>query len=372
MQHTCSVHLSRGWLLASGLALAVVLAGGAPARAANSLRIELAEAAKKIAEVLRGQNADAVAVGEFTGPRRLRSSAGPGIAEVLTEELKKVKITVKDEANFEVKGDFLDIEDKDSEQLAALLKIRVLDRTGKVVVEMERGIFGDQTLASLFGLTVELPPNAGDKARTQKLKESLEQPRTHLTQTRISAGPGSPYAIEILVKSGDRYVPRAPSDEGGRAFVPIRRHELYAVRFINESPHDAAVTLTIDGINMFAFSEVKNRKTGQPQYTHVIIPAGKSGTILGWHVNNQRSDAFLVGEYAKSPAAQLLQSSAKVGTITATFAAAWPRGGRMPDDEPPSRSGDATVRGPEVAAKFKEVERDIGVVRASISVRYTK
>jgi hypothetical protein len=357
------------------LALVVCLVSSGSVRASNSLRLELAEAAKKIASVIKGQGGNAIAVGEFTGPRRLRSSAGPGIAEILAEELKKLGIEVKDDPNApEVKGDFFDIEDKESDQLAALLKIRILDRSGKVLFEGERGIFGDETLASMFGLTAQLPPNAGPKARTEKLKESIEHPRAHVANTQIAAGADSPYAIEILVKSGDQFVPRAPSDDGsGRAFVQIKRHEIYAIRLINNSPHDAAVNVTIDGLNMFTFSALKDNKTGQPLYTHVLVAKQSNGTILGWHRDNEKSDSFLVGEYAKSAAAEMLvHNSATIGTITACFAAAWPKNGPPPKDEPASRSGDATVRGPEVSAKYTEVERVWGVVRASVSVRYTK
>ncbi len=371
-----SPYLSRVlWqMLVPCLALLLCLAGSGPLEASSSLRLELAEAAKKIAEVVKSQGGDAIAVGEFTGPRRLRASTGPGIAEILAEELKKVGIKVSDDPNvLEVKGDFLDIEDKQSEQLAALLKIRVLDRSGKVVFEGERGIFGDETLASLFGLTAQLPPNAGTQARTQKLRESIEQPHTYLANTRIAASPDSPFAIEILVKSADKFVPRPGSDDNGRAFVPIKRHEIYAIRLINDSSHEVAVHLTIDGLNMFSFSALRDKKTDQPRYTHVLVPPRSSGTILGWHRTNEKSDSFLVTEYAKSAAAELVvHSSSKIGTITACFAAAWPKGGQPPADEPPTRSADATGRGPEVRAKYTEVERVFGVVRASVSVRYTK
>jgi hypothetical protein len=201
----------------------------------------------------------------------------------------------------------------------------------------------------------------------------MEHPRTHLANTQITAGPDSPYAVEVLIKTGEQFVPRAPTDENGRAFVPIKRHEIYAIRLINHSAQDAAVHLTIDGLNMFSFSTLRDPKTGQPLYTHVVVPKQSSGLVLGWHRTNDKSDSFLVTEYAKSAAAELVvHNSAKIGTITACFAAAWPKGGQPPADEPASRSADATGRGPEVSAKYTEVERVFGIVRASISVRYTK
>ena len=61
--------------------------------------------------------------------------------------------------------------------------------------------------------------------------------------------------------------PRAASkDEDGFAFLKINRDEIYAVKLINDSPHDAAVTLTIDGLSVFAFSENSN-------YTYWIVRA---------------------------------------------------------------------------------------------------
>jgi hypothetical protein len=103
----------------------------------------------------------------------------------------------------------------------------------------------------------------------------------------------------------------------------------------------------------------------------------KSSTLVtGWHVDNKESDEFLVTAYAKSAAGQL-GSSANVGTITATFAAAWPRDGKPPADEPASpsersKSADATGRGARHKKTWTEVQRRFGVTRDAVSVRYTK
>ena len=74
--------------------------------------------------------------------------------------------------------------------------------------------------------------------------------------------------------------------------------------------------------------------------------------------------------------AEKLPGSTNIGTITAAFAAAWPKGSLPPDDEAPvakgGPSGDATGKGPAVDTTFTEVVREIGRLRASVSVRYTK
>jgi hypothetical protein len=150
------------------------------------------------------------------------------------------------------------------------------------------------------------------------------------------------------------------------------------VRLINDSNQEMAVQLKIDGLSMYAFSELRileGPRQGDPRYTAVIIAPHKSVVIPGWHVTNDKSDKFLVMEYAKS-AAGGLNHTANVGTITASFQASWPEGEPAPKDEPGRTrgpgSGDATGFGPRIDTKYQEVKRNMGVIRDVISVRYTK
>jgi hypothetical protein len=348
------------------------------AHASDNLRREMAEVARNLKKLLDARSEDSIAVGQFKGASHLPSSSGPSITKVLSEELQKLGVNVKTRGvNLEVEGEYTDVEDEKTRQLAAMLKGRVLDRTGAVITEFERGIFGDAAIASVLGLTTQLAPSGGVEARDRQLREGIDHPSAYVAGGRVAASAESPYALEVLVKSAGPYRARPPKIEDGLAYVPIARGELYAVGLINDSPNDTAVTLTIDGINVFAFSDLRDPQNGQPRYTQWIIPAKTRGEIIGWHRTNQASDTFQVTEYAKSAAAEL-KSTAPIGTITATFSAAWPKGAAAPPDEPAqppsefSRSGDATGRGPQVATRFVEVERNFGVVRSSISVRYAK
>lgn len=340
------------------------------ARAAEDLDKEMAVVAKGIKQLLDGRGQDAIAVGEFTGPARANSSGGAGIKLALIEQLEKTGVRVSRRAELEVKGDYLDVVDKQTALIALRLKARVIDRSGTEVTHFDRGLFNVTTIASLIGLTTTLPASATDQARNEKVADAIDEPKVHLANTRIAAGADSPYAIEILVKAGDDYRPRAASrDAEGLAFLKIHRDEIYAVKLINDSPHDAAATLTIDGLSVFAFSENKS-------YTHYIVPAGQALTVPGWHRSNQVSDSFKVTEYAKSAVAEALPTSTSVGTITASFAAAWVPERQPPDDEPRSpeggRSADATGKGPPVGFELKEVLRNVGRFRASVSARYTR
>src|SRR5262249_4761437 len=152
----------------------------------------------------------------------------------------------------------------------------------------------------------------------------------------------------------------------------IKRGEVYAVKVTNRADHDAAATLAIDGLTMFAFSEHKS-------YEVVIVPKGRQGIIPGWHITNERSDAFQVSEYAKSAVANWLPTSSWMGTISVGFKAAWPKDAEPPADEGDVKQGgrdaEATARGKPVDAKdarFNEVVRNIGKLRESVSVHYNK
>lgn len=362
------------------LIIGFLLLGGAflffatrPARAAGDLNRELAEMAKKIKLLLDQKGLDTIAVGDFTAPTKLAASAGPAIAMGLAGELKTLGVSVKPGAELEVNGRYLDVDDRDSQRLAVRIKAHVVDHTGDEILALEpRAIFNVTTIASLTGLTVAMPPGGTDPERNETLADALDQPDVHLASTRVSAAADNPYAIEIQVKAsedaGEGYRPRAGEKaDDGLAFVKIDRNESYAIKLINDSPHDAAVTVTIDGLSVFAFS-------ANPSYTHYIVPARQSLVVPGWHRTNEVSDAFLVTEYARSAVAEALPHSATVGTITASFAAAWPQGSAPPDDEAPGkkgdRNGDATGQGPPVDFKLVEVVREVGRLRASVSVRY--
>jgi hypothetical protein len=362
---------------------AIVLIGlclGLPERASaqSNLRIELARVAADVKKTLEGRGEDSVAVGQFTGPAHIPTSAGPAIAQVVSEELKKVGLNVKQRANFTVEGRYRDVVDADSKLLAAQLTIKVLDRQDEVVIELQRGIFGDATIPTLFGLTTHLPPDANAKDRSEAMTQAIDKPSTTIANSRVSAGKGSPFAIEVLVKPSNSSTPapRGAEEKDGLAFVPIARGEVYQVRLINDSNHEAAVVLSIDGLSMFSFSDLRDPKSGQPKYHVVLVPAKGTATIPGWHRSNEHSEQFEVTEYAKSAAAEL-KSTANIGTITACFMASWPEKGQPPADEPTkpgeyARSGDATGRGARVGVKYDEVKRNLGVIRATVSVRYTK
>ena len=107
----------------------------------------------------------------------------------------------------------------------------------------------------------------------------------------------------------------------------------------------------------------------------MIIPRKSTGTIPGWHINNQKSDRFLITEFPNSAAPIKRCANEKQGTITAVYHAAWKIGETPPTGEKDISKGpnDPGIgRGTRVDQGYEEVARTIGEPREKIDVRYTK
>lgn len=378
------------WVSAAVVSLS--LATGALAESKGGLEAEIAEVARQLAKALASLNQDSVTVGQFSGPPQVASSAGPGIAKLLAESLAENRIGVRPAAKLGLEGKYQIIAGESDTPAAVRLTAQLVDVTGKVVLNVHRVIRDAASIALLLGPTGNVgaarPGAPGDSAAD--MLDLVTKPKTNIADSVIAPAPNSPYGIELCVREGKRYLVRHPVDDSGLAYAPLRRDEVYAVNLINRSPHAAAVTLSIDGLNAFAFSE--NR-----EYRHYIVPAMSQHLVRGWHRNNASSDEFLVTSYAQSAAAtgNLPADQVATGTITATFARAWPEGAepaapRSPDPaEPPevpdlpggirgqpeevrTRNLLGTGKGAKVASRFHEVRHHVGPLRAVVSVRYTK
>ncbi len=221
----------------------------------------------------------------------------------------------------------------------------------------------------MLGLTKpDLGSGLTPQKESEELKKRIDKPETELRGTRIQADPKSRFAIEVLVKSGDRFEPVRPSEDGGLAFVDLKRGQVFAIKLINDSGFDAAVEMRLDGLSVFAFSQNKN-------YRHFIVGARKSALIKGWHRSNEVSDEFEIGDYSKSAVKELLANPDNIGTITVSFAAAWDPKGEKPKDEGTKFRdpfNPAIIRGNAVKTPYTEVVRESGRIRDIISVRYKR
>jgi hypothetical protein len=360
-----------------------IAAAPAPAAEATSMRAAVADLAKDIQELLASRGEKSLTVGAISGPANFAASAGPGVQQMLADRLRQFGVTVEAPANLAVEGRYhLDEVPSDDpadrgfgvKLLAVTFELSVVDRFGKPVVNssIKRTVRDESALLALVGGSAEPATEPEPRKRDEELRRILDTrsaPAVSIAGGRVMAKKGSPYAIELIVAGR----PRAAELKNGLAFTGIRPGEAYAVRLINDSDQEAAAQLFIDGISAFAFSEDRlsdGPRKGEPRYSHFIVPPHASVVVRGWHRTNSESEEFLVTDYSKSAAAKLLRPAAGVGTVTAMFAASWRETDRPPADEPPRRKG--TGFGARVPAPFEEVKREVGVVRAAVSVRYER
>jgi hypothetical protein len=248
-----------------------------------------------------------------------------------------------------------------------VIRVQLFDREGKRVLSESCRVEHLATVASLLGLTAVLSPKETTAQRRKSVERGVSEPQAALKGAQLSAAGDSPYALELLVPRAGKAEPRELKLDEGLAMADVKREETFQIRIVNESAFDAAVLLTIDGLSVFAFSENPAfRRAGW-----LIIPARSSAVISGWHRTPQRTDPFTVHRYAGSAAAAFDPKSLEIGTITAVFAAAWPTGDRPPPDEPRDpHASEGTGVGSSGTTAFKELERQTGVPRAVVSIRY--
>jgi len=343
----------------------------------DALTVEVRELAADFAKIIEKKGGGSVAIGEFSGSSDVKGSVGPRLQLAMAAELKALKINIDSEDyRFEIKGDYQPLEDKETKLLGVKLVGRLIDReTGEPLAEKPTGrfVFGAETVPTMLGLNVHPSLNADPKEISDLAKKALKSPTVHLEDSMLATTKASPYAIEVLVKHGDKYTskPIHPDDKG-RPFVDLNSNDIYGVRLINKSSNKAAVDLRIDGVSSFAFSD-----TGSEFW---IIDPMAHVDIIGWHKTSETTTEFkVVEDFSDSAAAKLhLKPSASIGLITAAFRAAWEKSKKPPADEPAlladlgGRERKATGFGKDVGFRTQQVSLIIGQARDIISVRYER
>jgi hypothetical protein len=372
-------------LMGAALIAGAIVSAARPAAAATQ-RESLRPLAQAIVSVVKDdQKQNSVAMGSFPADGRLdNANAGPGVAEDLKSLLQEMKLGVDANSTLSLQGTIHKIADSQNSKLMMIkIKATITNGQADTVANLPLEIRDTALIGGILGVNSSLPALATREVRNEKLQEALKRPSYFQQGTQIKSRRESPYAIELLVTS----VAAAPKDAAGWArvparpivqrrglpFVPINTDEVYAIRIHNRQRDrlDAAITVAIDGIDVFNFSQIRNPASNQPRYTHYIVPAGSS-MVTGWHRTNAESDSFLVTQYGKGAAGRVKADRSKVGVITLQFAIAW-SGNIVPDAEKGARDGgNETGFGPPTHTGVNEIQRHVGVVRDEISVRYTR
>jgi hypothetical protein len=143
------------------------------------------------------------------------------------------------------------------------------------------------------------------------------------------------------------------------------------------------VSLTIDGLDMFTFSDLKNPTNGRPRFSHYLIAPAKHLDISGWQHDLKKSSPFQGVDFKDSLLARtnrdaaLLVSNPKVGTLTVCYHIVWnddgpSAGSTGKGDTPSAREGKGSDTGFGPPSRFRVIKRTIGVLREVVSIRYRK
>lgn len=362
----------------SVIALFVLTSSNAAIQAA-SLHDAVGGVCEKLCLYLKSKGETQIALGQFVGPPQVASTSGPGIVKVFHDYFEQHGVKVVKRANIGLKGEYsltklpheavgIRIYGSLVDPFGDVLTDFTLDADGVAPGHVEHIVDDHKDIANLLGTTTEVYPEDREIDRNKDFKHQILHPKLYVDQHKCGPSKGSPYRIEVLVHGHP-----APIDvTDGLGFVRIDRHQIYSVRLYNHSQYDAAVRLSIDGLNVFTFSKLR-KPDGAPKYSFYIVPAHKMVELKGWHLDNHTVSSFKVTEYADSAAASINHHH-DIGTITAVFSAAWPKGGRKPHNENYTAKGgrNATGFGPPVSQVVKEVQREVGQMRASISLRYAR
>lgn len=370
-------------------ALAGLLAGSAPtARAAEAsaeMRKEINKIALAIKDVLATEGQKTVSIGKISGTEAIASGAGPGMTQILTEELTKAGVTVQPDAEAVIQGQFsMTRAAQAGDELALRIQTELVDQNGKALAAFNlaaNGKFGasvksEEAVTAALGITGAVPADGTPAERADRIRENLANPPGQVTGgSKFFADASSPYGVEIV--SNGAALPVSLENKVGQCDVPLKQS--YIIQCYNNSEYDCAVRVSIDGLSIFHFSEIRQTsgpKAGQPLYDSYVIPAKSFVQLKGWHKTNERVDSFVVDDLAKgaSVIAKQQVAEAKVGMITCQFCAAWDINGSPPPDEPPAKKGTprATGMGPPIGVVVKEAKRNIGVLRSTVALRYDK
>ncbi len=364
--------------------IVLVVAGAAPGQ---TIREQFVETAKKIAAVVKNKGG-ALSLGTVEDASRNPANSGPGLLAVLEPLLVKEGVTINPEAGLLLKGEY-GVKAFDG-LLRVRLELRILDRSGEELVTLperyEGLIVQNADIAILLGLTVHLPPAGSAEERNKRLRPFFDKdgpkPKPEVQDTIVRTQKGSPYGVEVRANAKAKAV---RLENGHQPFVDIDVGDLYEIAILNDSGKEAAVRITIDGLDVFTFSEDR-KDDGSPKFGTFIIPSGKTPTLIrGWHRTNKSDEElkkegkepgniwkFLVTEYGKG-SNSARKVSGKVGVITVAFS-----GSYLSEEERKREEGSGrdtrkeTDQGPLDREKFVAVKRFVGVERDVISIRYSR
>ncbi|MDA7979099.1 MAG: hypothetical protein MPJ50_10070 [Pirellulales bacterium] len=285
-------------------------AGG---QAAGKLDTAIGSLAQDIMKYMAADEAagKSIVLETLRGPNRTVSGR---VAQLLRTEFEKAEYKIVGGGAYTVTGRFQTGE-RDGQSVARF-NVQLLDRSGAQVNEYQQEITDLRDGVNLLAPTFDA--SQGPAQQPQQLKETIteavEKPNVFTANSVIKATPDSPYGIEILVWDGTKYSPTPVDKSAGVAQCDVKPTQEFAIRVHNETNEFVGAQITLDGINMYAFS----KNSFFRDFGRMAIFPKQAPLIKGWHDQADQSFSFKVTNYGESAAAKLGVVEG-VGTITVTF-----------------------------------------------------
>lgn len=351
------------------------------ATAESATAFSLDEGCRLLAEqvlttLTREQLPKTVAVGAFTAAPRLESSGGVGLGHRVRQALHAVGIATQPSGALQLSGKFRDAVESQpfaGEGVALRIEYLIQDARDNELLKGVINAFGDAPL-EIAGGTADLRPRPdGDddgeaRRRQEAIRASFERPAAFVAGQETRPSRGSPFGLEVRVDARGvaGAAPATPVLRDGRSFVQLAKGDQYRVRLRNATKDTVLVSLTIDGLDAFTFSEDPD---DQGRKVHFVLAPGTVRDVPGWFITKKRSEAFRITDYAKSEAVKMFGSTADVGQITATFYEAV-KIERTYTVLVPESIG--TERGNKIETNYERVRLQEGRPLATVTVRYEK
>jgi len=340
----------------------------------TGLKQEMDSVADKVFLTLKEEGQDRIAIRDFTSPSFMQANFSNALKDELTCSLKEKKVNVDAQATYEISGEYRIAQDetdpaKKSDLHGLLIQFELKDqKNNKSLGKFAHQVFDNSLMSSVAGINGSVKPNDSLEKRNTDLYNKSEHPEYSVSNSEVIVGQ---FGVEVGIFDGHNFTPRAIFEKNHSPYVELNHNDQYAIKLINNSDYDVAVLLTVDGINTFHFSEIRNDK-GEPRYSHWIVGAHSNSLIKGWHKDLKQMYSFFITDVPNSAAGQL-KSVGSIGVINAQFHAVIVGGAHNATDEGKTRGADlATGKGPPIDAASKEVAVKFGAMRTSITVRYGK
>jgi hypothetical protein len=309
----------------AGVLAAAVLWFGANPAAAQQKRQDLKATAVQIAEEATAlAKGGQVRLGNFV-PVGPVFDGGDGLPALELELKGAFGATLNQKASIEVRGElrYTSVENVEGKVVNIKALVENLDNN-KILKEIEIPILYVADIGRMTGPIGGISPKGSAGDARKEIEKLLADPKPDVSAgTLISSAKGGSYQVEIRAKKNGAAgapVARGARVEGGLPFVKIDAAEVYEVRVLNNSTQEAAVTLAIDGLDQFSFTE--NRTKGTSDSSHYTTKFG-DGNILNkprakvGMIELQFSHSFVEDKDAKTRG-DVETSKGKVGEVSGT------------------------------------------------------